>query len=330
VHFYNAVVPKGYLVKEGSSSFLKKTTKKLLIAWRRCRCKVVCRMTTLSAEAQVYLLAGVWGLLAMMPLLVSPVFSMVGAHGLRIDWHVSFEAFQDIIATGRWLVILRTCGMASLVTAICLASGFPFALWLALKARNPALLTLVWSLLTIPFFLDPAARMLVWRSVLGSSGMINAALLHLHAIHAPLQWLLFSDFAVAFGLVGSYFPNMVMPIYLAISLIDKSLLQASADLGAPPAATLRHVIVPLAMPGIVVGTIFSFVPIMGDGIVSNILGGGNQAYLADSIMALSNAMNYSGVAAATMCLLGLSGFLLALLYIALRRALPSYGHRFGQ
>jgi ABC-type spermidine/putrescine transport system permease subunit I len=123
---------------------------------------------------------------------------------------------------------------------------------------------------------------------------------------------------------------MVMPIYLAISLIDKSLPQASADLGASPAATLRHVIIPLAMPGIVAGAIFSFVPIMGDGIVSNILGGGNQAYLADSIMALSNAMNYSGAAAITMCLLGISGALLAVFYLAMRRVEPGAAAAAGQ
>jgi ABC-type spermidine/putrescine transport system permease subunit I len=211
-------------------------------------------------------------------------------------------------------------GVATWVSAICLICGFPFALWLAKRVKSAPLLQVIWMCLTIPFFLDASARTIVWRAVLGTTGLINTMLLKLHLIHSPIEWLLFSDFSVYLGLIGPYFPNMVMPIYLAIVLIDDDLLQASADLGASPAATLRHVIIPLAMPGIVAGTIFTFVPVMGDSVVPLILGGGKKEYLADAVMSLSTSMNYSGAAGFASIMLSVVAILLTSFWFARHRA----------
>jgi ABC-type spermidine/putrescine transport system permease subunit I len=113
---------------------------------------------------------------------------------------------------------------------------------------------------------------------------------------------------------------MVMPIYLAILLIDNDLLQASADLGASPSATLRHIVIPLAMPGIAAGLIFTFVPVMGDSVVPTILGGGKKEYLADAVMSLSTSMNYSGAAAFATIILTTTAILLPLFWLARNRA----------
>jgi ABC-type spermidine/putrescine transport system permease subunit I len=246
------------------------------------------------------------------------VLSLVRTRGVHVLWTPSLQSYRDIVETGRWEVLVRTATAAAVVTAICLVIGFPFALWLAKRARSEKLIQFVWMCLTIPFFLDPSARTLVWRGVLGSTGLINTALMKLHLIQSPIEWLLFSDFSVYLGLDGPYFPNMVMPVYLAILLIDNDLIQASADLGATPAQTLRNVIIPLAMPGIVAGIIFTFVPVMGDSIVPTLLGGGKQEFLADTVMSLSTAMNYSGSAAFATIMLVLTG-LLALLFLLFRR-----------
>src|SRR3984957_12029319 len=205
----------------------------------------------ISERGPVHIFAIVWAIGVLVPVVISVFFSLLKARGLHIQWDVSLHAYRDIVESGRWEVVVRTLIAAASVTAICLAVGFPFALWLAKRARSEKLIQFVWMALTVPFFLDPSARTLVWRTVLGSTGLINAGLMKLHLIDAPLQWLLFSDFSIYLGLVGPYFPNMVMPIYLSILLIDNDLLQASADLGASPATTLRHVVIPLAMPGIV-------------------------------------------------------------------------------
>jgi ABC-type spermidine/putrescine transport system permease subunit I len=274
----------------------------------------------LSERGPVHLFAAIWGLGVLVPVLISVIFSLLSAHGLHIQWTLSLHAYRDIIESGRWEVVVRTLTAAAAVTAICLVVGFPFALWLAKRARSEKLIQFVWMALTVPFFLDPSARTLVWRGVLGSTGLINAGLMKLRLIDAPIEWLLFSDFSIYLGLIGPYFPNMVMPIYLAILLIDNDLIQASADLGATPAGTLRNIVIPLAMPGIIAGIIFTFVPVMGDSIVPNILGGGKKEYLADSVMSLSTAMNYSGAAAFATIILTLTGLLLGLFLLFRNRA----------
>jgi spermidine/putrescine transport system permease protein len=278
------------------------------------------RSWLVSERGPVHIFAIVWAVGVLVPVVISVFFSLLKARGLHIQWDMSLHAYRDIIESGRWEVVVRTLIAAASVTAICLAVGFPFALWLAKRARSEKLIQFVWMALTVPFFLDPSARTLVWRTVLGSTGLINAGLMKLHLIDAPLQWLLFSDFSIYLGLVGPYFPNMVMPVYLAILLIDNDLIQASADLGATPATTLRNIIIPLAMPGIIAGIIFTFVPVMGDSIVPNILGGGKKEYLADSVMSLSTAMNYSGAAAFATIILTLTALLLGLFLLFRNRA----------
>jgi putative spermidine/putrescine transport system permease protein/spermidine/putrescine transport system permease protein len=215
--------------------------------------------------------------------------------------------------------VLRTLRVAAIVTTICLVTGFPFALWLAKGLKSPKLVQFIQLCLTIPFFLDPSARIIVWRTVLGSTGLVNTALLKAHLIDTPIEWLLFSDFSIYLGLVGPYFPNMVWPLYLAFVLIDDELLKASADLGASPIATLRNIVVPLAIPGIVAGVIFTFVPILGDGVSSNLLGGGKKEYIADSVIYLSTSMNYAMAAAMAAIMLALLAALLALFWFARQR-----------
>jgi ABC-type spermidine/putrescine transport system permease subunit I len=279
-----------------------------------------------SERASVWLFAAIWAAAVVAPTLISVLLSFVRARGLHLQWSASLDAYRDIVESGRWLVVLRTALAASFVTLVCLAIGFPFALWLAKRARPQALVQAVRLCLTIPFFLDPSARTLVWRSVLGSQGLINSALLRLHLVQAPVEWLLFSDFAVYLGLIGPYFPNMVWPVYLAIMLIDDDLIAASADLGAGPAATLRHVILPLALPGIAAGLVFTFIPVMGDNIVPAILGGGKTEYLADSVMSLSTTMNYAGAAAFATIILVLTA-LLAVAFWLVRAAAFGRGRR---
>jgi ABC-type spermidine/putrescine transport system permease subunit I len=273
-----------------------------------------------SEHSLVYAFAIIWTLGVLVPTIISVLLSVLGARGVHIKWSMSLATYRELLESGRWLVVLRTMGVASVVSLICLVSGFPFALWLAKRAKSKKLIQMIWMSLTIPFFLDPSARTIVWRTVLGSTGLINAALLKLHLIHAPIEWLLFSDFSVYLGLIGPYFPNMVMPLYMAILLIDDDLLQASADLGASPAATLRHIVIPLAMPGIVAGIIFTFVPVMGDSVVPGMLGGGKKEYLADAVMSLSTSMNYSGAAALATIILTITAILLPVYWLARNRA----------
>jgi len=266
-------------------------------------------------HVEVYGFAAVWAAGVLAPMLLVVGLSLLRVHGVRIDWSLSLQSYRDILETGRWEVVLRTVEVAAFVTLICFVVGFPFAYWLAKRAGSQRLVVFTQICLTVPFFLDPSARVIVWRTILGSTGLINTTLLKLHLIGAPIEWLLFSDFSVYLGLVASYFPNMVWPLYLSITLIDDELLKASSDLGASPAATLRNIVAPLAMPGMLAGAIFTFIPILGDNVVPTLLGGGTKEYIADSVMNLSTSMNYSVAAAFAAIVLILLFALLGLLWL---------------
>jgi ABC-type spermidine/putrescine transport system permease subunit I len=273
----------------------------------------------LPKHIEVYGFGVLWALGVLVPMVFIVVLSFLKARGLRIEWVPTLQAYRDIMETDRWEVVVRTLEVGALVTLFCLLTGFPFAVWLAKGAKSPVLVQLVRIGLTVPFFLDPSARTLVWRSILGSSGLINTMLLQLHLIGEPVKWLLFSDFAVYLGLVLPYFPNMVWPVYLAVMLIDDGFLEASRDLGAGPATMLRTIIIPLAMPGVIAGLIFTFIPILGDSVVPTLLGGGEKEYLADSVMSLSTSMNYAVAEAMATIVLVLTLLLLGCFWLFRRR-----------
>ena len=215
----------------------------------------------------------IWVLGVMVPLLGIVVFSFFSTKGIRFIFDPTFNSYVEIAVTGRYEVALRSLRLMATVTLIELLIAFPFALWLAKGVRSYIVKITTFTLLTVPFFLTPAARTIVWRVVLGREGLINTVLLQLGVIDAPLDWLLFSEFSIHLAFIGPYFPAMVWPIFLAMALIDDELLEASADLGGSPWHTLRYVIIPLSMPGIVAGVVFTFVPMLGDNVVPKLVGG---------------------------------------------------------
>jgi ABC-type spermidine/putrescine transport system permease subunit I len=243
----------------------------------------------------------------------------VRANAAGISFAFTLDAYAEIFSTGRWQVTARTVRIAATVTADLLLIAFPFALWLAKGVRSPVVKLVVWTLLTAPFFLSDTARVVIWRPVLGLMGPVNSSLMSLGVTDAPLPWLLFSEPAVHFGLLGPYLPNMVWPIFLSMTLIDDELLEASKDIGASPWQTLRHVILPLSMPGVVAGIVFTFVPMLGDDVVSKMIGGQQVAMLGGAMLDLITALNYSVAAAMSALVLVLVAALQALLVAVLRR-----------
>ena len=194
-------------------------------------------------------------------------------------------------------IMVRTLRIVAVVTIIDFLLAFPFALWLAKGLRAGWTKSIILVLLVVPFFLSPAARTIVWRSILGREGLINIVLVSSGITDAPVDWLLFSQFSIHLGLIGPYFPSMVWPLFISISLIDDELIKASRDLGGSAWQTLRYVVLPLAAPGIAAGFLFTAIPMLGDNVVSTLLGGGNVALLAEGFDDLIRAMNFAGAAA---------------------------------
>lgn len=272
-----------------------------------------------TGDWAVFSFAVIWTLGVLLPMAGVLLFSFVRAHAEGLNFSVTLDAYREIFTTGRWEVTARTIRIAATVTAILLLIAFPFALWLAKGVRSATIKLVVWTLLTAPFFLSDTARVVVWRPVLGLMGPINSGLMALGVIDRPLTWLLFSEPAVHFGLLGPFLPNMVWPIFLSMTLIDDELLEASKDIGAAPWQTLRHVILPLAMPGIVAGIVFTFVPMLGDDVVAKIIGGQQVLMLGGAMLDLITALNYSVAAAMAAFILLIVAILQLLLVLILQR-----------
>ena len=178
---------------------------------------------------------------------------------------------------------------------------------------------MILAALTIPFFLDLSSRTIVWRAILGRQGLLNTALIEMGLVDAPIDWLLFSEFAVHFGMLAPYFPTMVFPIFLVLSLVDDEYIQASQDLGATPLQTLVYVILPLSLPGIMAGIVFTLVPTMAEYVVPWLMGGFNVNMLGRSVENALTALKYPTAAALSTFIIALLGALLATLSLLLRR-----------
>lgn len=272
-----------------------------------------------TGDWAVFSFTVVWAVGVLLPLVGVIGFSFVRANAAGVSLSISLNAYAEIFTTGRWEVTARTVRITATVTLVLLAIAFPFALWLAKGVRSRFLKLVIWTLLTAPFFLSDTARIVIWRPVLGLMGPINSTLVGLGLTSAPLPWLLFSEPAVHFGLLGPYLPNMIWPIFLSITLIDDELLEASKDIGASPWQTFRYVVLPLSMPGVVSGIVFTFVPMLGDDVVSKVLGGQQVEMLGGAMLDLITALNYSVAAAMSAFVLVLIAVLQALLIVVLRR-----------
>ncbi|WP_439619002.1 ABC transporter permease [Shinella sp.] len=259
-----------------------------------------------------------WIGIVLLPLLIISVFSFFSIKQYQMVFEPTLATWTGLFESGRWTVVARTLQFAVTVTIIELLLAFPFALWLAKGCRSDRVRALIITLLTIPFLLDASSRIIVWRSILGTNGVINTLLMNAGVIDQPITWLLYSGFAVHFGMIGSYFPSAVFPIFLTISLIDDDLIKASADLGASARQTLFNIILPLAMPGIIGGAIFTVVPLMAAWVEPQLLGGGQVNLLGQSIQSALSNLNYPVAAALSTIVIAILVLLLSVLTLSLR------------
>lgn len=184
--------------------------------------------------------------------------------GLTIENYVTL--FGDPLYLAAYFKSLQ---VAALSTLLLLVSGYAIAYAMARAPRRwqPLLLMLV----VLPFWTAFLIRVYAWVTILKRDGLLNQALLALGIIDAPLTWLA-TDTAVYIGIVYSYLPFMILPLYSSLEKLDTTLLEAAADLGAPPWKVFWQVTVPLSLPGIIAGALLCFIPIVGEFVVPDLLG----------------------------------------------------------
>lgn len=179
---------------------------------------------------------------------------------------------------GKILVFSLIVGIAT--TALCLLIGYPMAYYLArAPARQRSLLLF---LILLPFWTNFIIRIYAWMMILRSDGFLDSVLQWAHITHASLN-ILYTPTAVMIGMVYEFLPFMVLPLYTSLEKIENALLEAAADLGAPPLMAFWRVTLPLSVPGMIAGTILTFIPAMGMFVIPDLLGGAKTILIGNVI-----------------------------------------------
>lgn len=263
--------------------------------------------------------------------LIVPIFIVVGYSLMQanpyggVNPHFSIDAYVSLLferqlddslafADSYVMIALRSISIAAATTAITLLVGFPVAVWLAMQPAHRRGLLIF--LITVPFWANLLIRTYAWILLLRGTGVVNGTLMSLGIIHQPLN-LLYTDGAVLLGLVYTYAPFVVLPIYATLEKMDMRLLEAAQDLYAGRIRTLRKVVLPIARPGILAGAILTFVPCLGAMIAPELLGGGTKMMLGNLIFRqFSDSRNWPFGAALSLVLMG--AVMLVLMFYAMR------------
>ncbi len=251
----------------------------------------------------------------LVPLALTVVASVWERAGFWVRPGFTLAWYEQFYAGARLFVLRRSLVVAAGVTAAGLLLAYPIAYILSMRMPKELSRTLL-LLFTIPFLVNYIIRTFSWVSLLGRTGPVNRALVALGFVERPLDWLLFSDFAVFVGLVGSYMPLMIYPLWLALAGIDRRLVEASWLLGAGPAATFLRVTLPLSMPGVFAAVIFGFVGSFGENAVPIILGGVGYQLMGNTITSALEVLNYPLAAAMSTVVVGVMLLFLGGWYLA--------------
>ena len=194
---------------------------------------------------------------------------------------LSFENYAFIASD--WLYLgsyLKSLEVAGVSTLLLLLVGFPLAYGIARAPRRwqPALFMLV----VLPFWTSFLIRIYAWTNILQRDGLLNQVLLALRIVDEPPAWLS-TDTAVYIGIVYSYLPFMVLPIYATLEKMDESLIEAAADLGCPRWKAFWLVTLPLSLPGVIAGALLCFIPIVGEFVIPDLLGGSQTMMIGQTM-----------------------------------------------
>jgi putative spermidine/putrescine transport system permease protein len=210
-----------------------------------------------------------------------------------------------------WKTYLNTLKFAAIVWALTLFIGFWVAYFLAFYVKSATTQTVLFLICTVPFLTSNIIRMISWIPVLGRNGLVNSTLVQLGIVPQPIEWLLYSDFAVVLAMVHLYTLFMVTPIFNTLMRIDRSLIEAARDAGASAFQILWNVILPLAKPGMAIGTIFVVTLVMADFSTVQVMSGGQSASVALMMKNQMSLLQYPGAAANAVVLLVLVLLLVA-------------------
>ena len=210
-----------------------------------------------------------------------------------------------------WKIFFNTIRYAVITWAIALAIGFTVSYYLVFHVKNLKIQIALFLLCTIPFWTSTVIRMISWIPFLGREGIFNNALMSVGLVDQPLEFLLFSDFAVILTYVNLFTLFMIVPIFNAMVKINPNVIEAALDAGASQIQILWNVIIPLTRTGIALGTIFVMTLVMGDFFIVRVMSGGQSTSVVSAMKNNIDQLFYPQAAAMAVLLIGVVVFMVS-------------------
>lgn len=211
------------------------------------------------------------------------------------------------------LLLGRSLWMSFSATVVILLIAYPMAYFLAFRVKQRKMLWLI--LITVPFWTSYLLRVFAWKLILGYDGVINSGLKQLGLIEQPLEFLLYNQFAVIVTLAHAWVAFAILPIYVSMEKIDRSLLEAASDLGDGPWRRFWRVSFPLSLPGLVSAALLVFIPTVGDYVTPALVGGTDAIMLGNLIQTLFGKVNNMPLGATSSLMMMLTVTLLVCLFL---------------
>jgi spermidine/putrescine transport system permease protein len=223
----------------------------------------------------------VMGLALAAPLLLMAITSLKNQTGVIFSQGWTLAQYGEVLGRASYRTLFaRSVLISAGVTVVTVALAYPMAYFVAFHARHKFLWLVA---LTIPFWTSYLLRVFAWKIILGFNGVINSGLMRLHLIDQPLSFLLYNPFAVVVTLAHAWAAFAILPIYVSLEKIDRSLLEAASDLGDSALRRFLRITLPLSLPGVIGAAILIFVPTTGDFVTPELVGGTKGTMIANLI-----------------------------------------------
>ena len=254
------------------------------------------------------------GLLAV-PLTAVLAISFATQDFLTIDWTPTAANYREAMSEPLYRELLfRSVRVAALVTIATVLLSFPVAYFVSFHVE-PSRKSLWLFLITIPFWTSYLIRIFLWKVILGFNGVVNSSLIGIGLIDEPLAFILYNVNAVVITLAHAFAPFAILPIFVALERIDRSLLEAARDLGENRLTAFLRVTLPLAMPGITAAVLIVFIPTIGDYVTPRLVGGPDGLMIANMIQTQFLRLNNAPLGAALAVISMLTVGLIALVFV---------------
>ncbi|MDG1377279.1 MAG: ABC transporter permease [Yoonia sp.] len=258
-------------------------------------------------------------MLLAVPLSAIILFSFWTQNFMDVDTTFTLNNYREIITEPIYFALLkRSLFVSGTVTCVTVLLAFPVAYFVSFHV--PAHRKSLWLfLITIPFWTSYLIRVFLWKVILGYNGVVNTGLINLGIIDEPLTFILYNINAVIITLAHAFAPFAILPIFVALEKIDRSLLEASQDLGESKVSTFFRVTLPLSMPGLVAAVLIVFIPTIGDYVTPELMGGAGGKLIANMIQTQFLALNNAPLGAALAIVAMICVTAVSLLFVFLNR-----------